>query len=204
MFETQQEKTMSCTIPRVLFLAAVLAANAFGDDQKPRPEQAPAFGDAEYKLGPGDVMEVFVWKEPDLTATVVVRPDGKISLPLIGEFDATGKTVAELQKEVTAGLGRYLAEPVVNVMLKEVNSPRVSVLGNVRKPDVYKMQHKITVLDAIALAGGFTEFARRDRVYVIRNGSKGTQKIKVNLKRLLDESGGDLLYLQQSDTVYVE
>jgi polysaccharide biosynthesis/export protein len=194
---------MAYTIGRVLLLAVVFGATAPGDDLKTQPVQS-AFGDAEYKLGPGDVVEVFVWKEPDLTATVVVRPDGKISLPLISEFDVSGKTVAQLQKEVTIGLGRYLSEPVVNVMLKEVNAPRISVLGNVRKPDLYKMQHKITILDAIALAGGFTEFARRDRVYVIRNGPSGTQKMKINLKRLLEQTGGEVIYLQQSDTVYVE
>ncbi len=194
---------MGYRIPAVLVCAALVAFAAFADDLKPLPVP-PAFGDGEYRLGPGDVIEVFVWKEPDLTATVVVRPDGKISLPLISEFDASGKTVVQLQKEVATSLGRYLSEPVVSVILKEVNAPRISVLGNVRKPDLYKMQHKITVLDAIALAGGFTDFARRDRVLVIRNGSSGTQKIKINLKRFLEHDGNEVIYLQQNDTVYVE
>ncbi len=174
-----------------------MAFPAFSENYKTPPE-------TEYRLGPGDVIEVFVWKEPDLTTTAVVRPDGKISLPLINEFVVSGKSVRQLQTEVTESLKRYLSEPVVNIILKEVNAPRISVLGNVRKPDLYKMQNRITVLDAIALAGGFTDFAKRDRVVVIRNGSYGPEKIKVNLKRYIEGSGSDVLYLRQNDTVYVE
>ena len=190
---------------RILALAALtVTSSAMGGDVK--PSRLQGFGDGEYRLGPGDVIEVFVWKEPDLTTTVVVRPDGKISLPLISEFQASGKSAAQLQNEITAGLLKYLSEPVVNVILKEVNAPRISVLGNVRKPDVFKMQNKITVLDAIALAGGFTDFARRDRDTVIRSGASGTQqKIKVDLKRYLNTRDySEAFYLQQNDTVYVE
>lgn len=190
----------------IILAAAVLAMTASGFAGDVTPQRLQGFGDGEYRLGPGDVVEVFVWKEPDLTTTVVVRPDGKISLPLIAEFQASGKTAGQLQSEITTGLQKYLSEPVVNVIIKEVNAPKISVLGNVRKPDVFKMQNKITVLDAIALAGGFTDFARRDRVTIIRNGSSGTQqKIKVNLKRYLNTRDySEAFYLQQNDTVYVD
>jgi polysaccharide export outer membrane protein len=188
----------------LLALALIGFGPAARADDIPVPQPAPAFGDGEYRLGAGDLVEVFVWKEPDLTSTVVVRPDGKISLPLLGDLHATGKSVAGLQTEISAGLRRFLAEPVVNVILKEVNAPKISILGNVRKPDVYKIQHKLTVLDAIALAGGFTDFAKRDRVMVIRTGTSGTQKIRLNLKRFLEDTEGEAFYLQQFDTVYVE
>jgi polysaccharide export outer membrane protein len=158
----------------------------------------------EYRLGPGDVIEVFVWKEADLTATAVVRPDGKISIPLINEVEASGKTAAELQEEISQRLRRFLTEPVVSVILKEVNAPKVSVLGNVRKPDLYKITHKLTVLDAVALAGGFNEYARRDKVIVIRNSATGAQKFKVNLERFIEKDAVEVFYLQQHDTVYVQ
>jgi len=175
-----------------------------GDKQKPLEIQsAPGF-DRDYRLGPEDLVEVFVWKEPDLTTTVAVRPDGRISLPLTNELQASGQTVTELQGEITKRLARFIANPVVNVMVKEVKSPKISVLGEVKKPDVYKMLQKLSVLDAIALAGGFTEFAKPEKVVVIRNGSGAVQRIPVNVKKLLKAGRGELFPLQPSDVVYVQ
>jgi polysaccharide export outer membrane protein len=159
----------------------------------------------EYQLGPEDVIDVFVWKEPDLTSTVVVRPDGKISLPLANELDASGRTALELQREITERLARYLKDPVVNVMLKQINSLKISVLGEVRKPDVYRIKHRVTLLDAIAMAGGFTDLARPNRVIVLRETDSGRpQRIKVDIKRVVADDDGKAFYLQPRDTVYVE
>jgi len=175
-----------------------------GDKQKPLEIQsAPGF-DRDYRLGPEDLVEVFVWKEPDLTTTVAVRPDGRISLPLTNELQASGQTVTQLQGEITKRLARFIANPVVNVMVKEVKNPKISVLGEVKKPDVYKMLQKLSVLDAIALAGGFTEFAKPEKVVVIRNGSGAVQRIPVNVKKLLKAGRGELFPLQPSDVVYVQ
>ena len=173
-------------------------------EEKGPAAAAPAFGSSEYRLGPGDVIEVFVWKEPDLSTTAPVRPDGKISLPLLNEFEAQNKTVAQLQTEVSTNLRKYLAEPIVTVILKEVNSPRISVLGNVRKPDVYKMHAQVSVLDAIALAGGFNEYAKRNKVIVIRTTTSGIQRFKLNVKKLLEDPSPGIFYLSQNDTLYVE
>jgi polysaccharide export outer membrane protein len=173
-------------------------------DDSTRVPPPRVFGTGEYRLGPGDVVEVFVWKETDLTTTAVVRPDGKISLPLINDIDAGDKTAVELQTAIAQRLQRYITEPVVSVILKEVNAPRISVLGNVRKPDLYKIQHSLTVLDAVALAGGFNEYAKRDHVIVIRNTPDGTRKFKVDLKRFIEKDAGQAFYLQQSDTIYVQ
>lgn len=159
---------------------------------------------SEYRLGPDDVIDVFVWKEPDLSATVVVRPDGKISLPLANELQASSKTAAQLQKEIALKLAQYINDPVVNVMVKQINSMKISVLGEVRKPDVYKIKNQITVLDAIAMAGGFTDLARPNRVIVLRNTNGGQQRIKVNINRVVADEKGTPLYLQPLDTVYVE
>ena len=160
--------------------------------------------EAEYRLGPEDVIEVFVWKEPELSTTVVIRPDGRISLPLASELEASGKTAAELQQEITAKLSKYVVQPTVNVMVKQVNSLKISVLGEVRRPDVYRIKNRVTVLDAIAMAGGFTDLARPNRVIVIRNTPAGPQRIKINIKQLIGDDNGALLYLQTLDTVYVE
>jgi polysaccharide export outer membrane protein len=159
----------------------------------------------EYRLGPEDVIEVFVWKEPDLSATVTVRPDGNISLPLASEIVATGKTASELQQEITEKLkGFYLTEPVVNVMVKQINSMKISVLGEVRKPDVYKIKTRITLLDALAMAGGFTDLAKPTKVVVLRNTPTGVQRFMINVKQAVSDTKGSPFYLQSLDTVYVE
>ncbi len=184
----------------VLLLTGVMLSSA-ADNIKPT---AGAPGEAEYRLGPEDVIEVFVWKEPELSTTVTVRPDGRISLPLVNDLDATGKTGNELAAEITVRLGKYIVQPVVNVMVKQVNSLKISVLGEVRKPDVYRIKNRVTVLDAIAMAGGFTDLAKPNRVIVIRNTPSGPQRIKVDIKRLVADETGAPLYLQAMDTVYVD
>lgn len=185
-----------------VFLMAT-AAIAVGEGLAPPPAAAPSI-DSEYRLGPEDVIEVFVWKEPELASTVVIRPDGRISLPLADELMASGKTAAELQQEITVKLSKYVNQPVVNVMVKQVNSLKISVLGEVRKPDVYRIKNRVTVLDAIAMAGGFTDLARPNRVILLRNTAAGPQRIKINIRQLVAESDGKPFYLQTLDTVYVE
>jgi len=166
---------------------------------------APAAPDPdEYRLGPEDVLDVFVWKEPDLTTAATVRPDGKISIPLIGDLPASGRTASQLQQEITKRLSHFVSEPVVTVIVKQFNSFTIPVLGEVRRPDVYKVSRKITVLDAIALAGGFTEFAKKDHVIVIRKSSSGEQRITINLKKYLKDGTGEPFYLKPSDVVFVE
>jgi polysaccharide export outer membrane protein len=147
---------------------------------------------------------VFVWKEPELSTTVVIRPDGRISLPLANELEASGKTSVELQQEITSRLSKYVVQPVVNVMVKQVNSLKISVLGEVRRPDVYRIKNRVTVLDAIAMAGGFTDLARPNKVIVLRNTLAGPQRIKINIKQLVADDSGAPFYLQTLDTVYVE
>src|SRR5215475_6849460 len=113
-----------------------------------------AYGDSEFQLGPEDVIEVTIYQDKELDRTVPVRPDGKISLPLIGEMPASGKTVTDLQKEIAQRLKQFVADPTVTVVVKEVNSPKVSVSGEVKNPGMYKINYRATLLDAIALAGG--------------------------------------------------
>jgi len=160
--------------------------------------------ESDYHLGPEDVIDVFVWKEPDLSTTVVVRPDGKISLPLANEIEASGKTAVELQLEIVERLRKYVIQPVVNVMVKQINSMKISVLGEVRKPDVYRIKNRVTVLDAIAMAGGFTDLARPTKVIILRNTATGPQRIRINIKQVVEDDNHAAIYLQPLDTVYVQ
>jgi len=184
-----------------VFTSMTLIARA-ADFRQPTYAANPAI--PEYRLGPEDVIEVFVWKQPDLTTTVVIRPDGRISLPLTNELEASGKTAVQLQKEITEKLREYVTQPIVNVIVKQVNSLKISVLGEVRKPDVYRIKNQVTVLDAIAMAGGFTDLARPNRVIVIRNAPSGPQRIKVNVKQVVADGSKAPFYLQPRDTLYVE
>ena len=174
--------------------------------QNTAKEHGGAYGESEYKLGPEDVIEVFVWKEGDLSVpSEVVRPDGKISLPLIGEIQASGKTQAQLEGEISQKLKQFVSEPVVNVIVKEVHSAKVSVLGEVKKPGVYPIKERATILDAIALAEGFTEYAKRSKVTVIRSTAVGEEKhINLNVDELINRSKGDPFYVQPYDKIYVQ
>jgi polysaccharide export outer membrane protein len=186
-------------------IAILTCINARGVAQDGSKTRVGAFGESEYRLGPEDVLEVFVWKEPDLSTTVVVRPDGNISLPLIGELPTNGKTSVELQIEITRKLKKLVSDPVVNVMVKEVNSAKVSVLGEVKNPGVYKIKDRATLLDAVALAGGFTEYAKRDKVTVIRSAADGSSKrFNLNVEQLIKKQQSDLFYILPYDKIWVQ
>jgi len=193
-----RKRVMALSLLTAICAAVVLAAQGLP------PPGPPAPSAAAYRLGPDDVIELFVWKEAELSATVVVRPDGRVSLPLINEIEASGKTVVELQQEITQLLSKFIVQPVVSIIVKQVNSLKISVLGEVRKPDVYRIKTRVTVLDAIAMAGGFTDFARPNRVIVLRNTPTGPQRIKVNIKDLVANERSAPFYLLAMDTVYVE
>ncbi len=193
-------RTTVLTATSILAIMFFVASAA--DTLRPTYAAGPAV--PEYRLGPEDVIEVFVWKQPELTATVVVRPDGRISLPLTNELEVSGRTAVQLQKEITERLREYINQPTVNVIVKQVNSLKISVLGEVRKPDVYRIKNQVTVLDAIAMAGGFTDLARPNRVIVLRNAPSGPQRIRINVKQVVADEGRAPFYLKPLDTVYVE
>ena len=191
-----------------ILIAVVVFAGSLSSAFAQRPAMNPItrpYGESEFKLGPDDVVEVFVYKEQELSTTVVVRPDGKISLPLIGELSVNGKTAVELQKEVAQRFTQFIAQPTVNVIVKEVNSAKVSVIGEVKTPGMYKIKDRATVLDAVALAGGFTEYAKRDKVMLIRIGSNGQQQqFRINVDDQLKGRKGDLSYILPYDKIYVQ
>lgn len=187
-----------------LVLVSLLAPSPALGQSESREQRRQSDSSANaYRLGSGDVLEVFVWKEPDLSTTATVRPDGRIALPLAGELGASGQTTQELQERITSRLQEYLDLPVVTVMVKEVNSPQISVLGEVRRPGRYRVAERVTILDAIALGGGFTEFADRSAVVVIRKTGSGVRRYRINVRSMLRDGGGPF-YLEPLDTVYVD
>ena len=133
----------------------------------------------DFLLGPEDVLDIVVWKNEDLSQKgVVIRPDGKISMPLIGEVQANGRTANQLASQIASRLKEYKDNPVVTVGVKEVNSYYVYVLGEVAKPGKYQLKSHATVLQAVAIASGFTNYASRNRMKVIRHvsGENGTTR----------------------------
>ena len=141
----------------------------------------------EYLIGGEDVLDVSVWRDADLSRTVPVRPDGFISLPLLGEVEAAGRTPAELAKLIGEKLKPFVQEPNVAVIVREVNSARVYVTGEVARPGAYPLRGRISVLQAIALAGGFSDFADKDGIVVIRTSKDGAQ-IPVRYDDLVSDS----------------
>jgi len=163
---------------------------------------ARAWHEQEYRLGAGDKLRIEVYKQDQLSQSLQIRPDGKITLPFIGDVAAAGKTSSELRDSLTSALKEYVTNPVVTVMVQEAASAQVHVIGEVEHPGAQVMQGPRTILQALAEAGGLTEFADRGGIHVLRNSSSGMQNIPFNYKDAL-KGRVDPLYLQPGDTVVV-
>jgi len=194
----------------ILFAVVVfIALMPTGYCQTTRHPVSRAYGDSEFRLGPDDVIEVTVYQDKELDRTVPVRPDGKISLPLIGEMTASGKSATELQKEIAQRLKQFVADPTVTVVVKEVNSPKVSVLGEVKNPNMYKIKDRATLLDIIALAGGETDYSKH-KVIVSRVGPNGEAEfIEVNTRDLIkgkpiNGKKPEPFYVLPYDKIYIQ
>ncbi|MCU1286118.1 MAG: periplasmic protein involved in polysaccharide export [Acidobacteriales bacterium] len=159
----------------------------------------------DYVIGLDDILVVNVWREPEVSRQVAVRPDGKISLPLIGELQAAGETPSSLQVRLTKMLSSVIKSPEVTVIVQDIRSQKFNVLGEVNRPGSYQLNKPMTVLDAIALAGGFRDFARPKKMYVLRRGKDGTtSKMAVNYANLLKGTSADLNFeLESRDTIVV-
>lgn len=145
-----------------------------------------------YKIGPGDVLHISVWQNKNLDRVVTVRPDGMVSFPLVNDIRAAGRTPMELQGALTKKLGLYLTNPQATVVVQQVRSFTVSVLGEVQHPGRYEMRSDgATVLDVLAQAGGFTNFANKGDIGVLRKGPKGTQRIPFRYKKAISGNPGN-------------
>jgi polysaccharide biosynthesis/export protein len=147
---------------------------------------AAVASDPDYKIGPGDVLRVDVWKEPDISRQTPVRPDGKISLPLLSDVQAGGLTTMELTASITAGLKKFITNPQVTVGLVEINSRRIYVNGEVLRAGAFPLLPNMTVLQALSSAGGFTQFARTKQIYVLRTEDGKQVKYPFNYKEVIN------------------
>lgn len=158
-------------IVRQFFMAlvAVFAALIFA--------QAAQAQQSGYIVKPGDILEISVWKEPDLQRQVLVRPDGAFSFPLVGQVDARGRTVMELNKIVSERLSRYIADAVVTISVQQINGNKIYVLGQVNKPGEFIVNPSVNVMQALSMAGGMTPFAASNDIIVLRGQSKEQKAI---------------------------
>jgi polysaccharide export outer membrane protein len=156
-------------------------------------------------IGADDLLMINVWKDPDLTHTVPVRSDGKISLPLVGEVQAAGRTPFQLEQDLTAALRKYMTEPQVTVIVQQTNSLKFNILGQVTKPGSYPLGSGATIVDAIAAAGGFKDFAKKRSIYILRQDGNGNEAhIAFNYDQFIKgKNTAQNIKLKPHDTVIV-
>jgi polysaccharide export outer membrane protein len=163
-----------------------------------------ATNDANYVIGAQDVLDVSIWKEQDISRVVPVRPDGKISLPLLNDVQAAGLTPAQLAAQITESLKKYVTNPQVTVIVTTINSQRVYILGEVTRPGAFPLLPNMTVLQALSSAGGFTQFAREKSIYVLRNENGKQVKHPFNYKNVVSGKNTDQdIVLKAGDTIVV-
>ena len=198
-------KVRSALIALLLMAATVLGSHAQASaDSKPTggdSSQLSAANNSTYVIGPDDTLHVAVWKEPDLTATLPVRPDGKISMPLLNDVQAAGLTPMQLASSITEKLKKYVTDPRVTVVVTAMNSQRIYVLGEVLHSGAMSLSPNMTVLQALATAG-FTQYANTKGIYVLRQVSGKQQKIPVNYKQLIKGNAQNIV-LSPGDTIVV-
>ncbi len=177
------------------------AADKTASKTTPAPSAGPA--GPEYVIGPEDVLHVAVWKEADLTATLPVRPDGKISLPLLDDVQAAGMTPKQLAESVTEKLKKYIADPRVTVVVTSINSKRIFLVGEVMHPGAMPMLPNMTALQALSSAG-LSQFANTKRIYILRTQNGKQQKLPVNYRQLVKGEQIEQNYLLlPGDTIVV-
>ncbi len=180
--------------------AQTLAATAASD-----PNTAQGH-DNSFVIGNDDVLAINVWKEPDVSRPAVpVRSDGKISLPLVGEVQAAGLTPLKLEQSIAAKLQSFISQPEVTVIVQQINSQKYNVLGQVNRPGTFVITNSLTVLDAIAISGGFRDFAKQKAIYVLRQNADGTQaRLPFNYKEVVKGKNQEQnVKIQPKDTIVV-
>jgi polysaccharide biosynthesis/export protein len=204
-------ESSACSAWRMLLaLSVVLAAGcASGPTFPPAPATLPATLDYTYVIGPGDLLQVSVWRNPELSMSVTVRPDGKVSAPLVDELVAQGKTPQQLAREIEQVLGRYVRDPIVTIMLSGGVGPyseQIRVVGEAARPQALSYKNKMTILDVMIAVGGLTDFASGNKATILRTAD-GNKQYAVRLKDLLKRGDvsanvemqpGDILIIPES------
>ncbi len=204
-------RKQSRVVVAVLSLLAVLTGGVAAEEPSkpasaPAPTAVPNHGPAlePYTIGPEDVLAITVWKNDAMSRTVPVRPDGMISLPLLDDVQAAGLTPMQLRDLLAKRLADFIPNPDVSVILTAVHSYKVSVMGEVAKPGRYELGSWTTVVDVLALAGGFTQFAARTRIAVLRPTGKTMKRIPFNYNKVVSAGGEEEnFYLEPGDIVLV-
>jgi polysaccharide export outer membrane protein len=192
---------LSALLPFALLMAPEPARG--GSPASIRNETKTGAAD-EYRIGAEDVLEIHVWNNTVLSRTVPVRPDGKISLPLVRDVGAAGSTAMQLGNVLTRRLATYMSAPEVSVIVREVHSFKVSVLGEVKKPGRYELRSGATVLDAIAMAEGLNDFASRGGIVVLRHDGPTVKRIPFSYKKIVSgHSEEENFYLRRGDIILV-
>jgi polysaccharide export outer membrane protein len=160
---------------------------------------------ARYIIGNDDLLAISVWNEKDISRSVPVRPDGKISLPLVGEVEAAGRTPLQLEQEITTRLRNYITAPQVSVIVEKINSEKFNILGEVLKPGSYSTSLASTVVDAIALAGGFRDFAKKKDIHILRQNADGSQsRLSFNYNDFVKgKNPSQNVHIEPNDTIIV-
>lgn len=193
----------------LFLLLAVQALTTFGPTSAQEPTKSNPNGNnsphlGEYRIGAEDVLQIAVWNNDALSRTVPVRPDGKISLPLLNDVQAAGLTPMELRDFLVKRLADYMPNPEASVLVTEVRSFKVSVIGEVARPARYELRSATTVLDVLALVGGFTQFASRSRIVILRPDGKTMKRIPFNYNKVVSAGGEqENFYLRNGDIVLV-
>lgn len=186
-------------------IVAVLGTSVAAADESSKDGPATArSGPDEYRIGPEDVLQISVWNHEAMSRTVPVRPDGKISLPLLNDVQAKGLTPLQLREFLIKRLAEYMPNPEVSVIVTDVRSFKVSVMGEVPRPGRYELRSWTTVLDVLALVGGFNQYAARSRIVVLRPNGKTMTRIPFNYNKVVSASPEqENFYLQSGDIVLV-
>jgi polysaccharide export outer membrane protein len=181
-------------------LASASAAAVAGQQPAPQPAESA------YVIGPEDVLDVAVWGNTDVSRTIPVRPDGRISLPLLNDVQAGGLTPMQLGVAIAAALERYIADPMVSVIVREVHSFKVTVIGEVKTPGRYELHSRTTVLDVLALAGGFSQYAARSRITILRRQGDAVRELPYDFEKITragSRAGQDNICVQPGDIIVV-
>jgi len=167
-------------------------------------QAAPSSGEGDYLIGPEDVLDIAVWNTAEITRTVPVRPDGKISLPLVNDVQAAGLTPMQLRETLMKALAPYMPSPTVSVIVREIHSFNVTVIGEVKTPGRYELKSRSTVLDLLAMAGGLSQYAARGRIVVLRQDAGVARELPFPYDKLTGKNAGSENFcLKPGDVILV-
>ena len=186
-----------------MLVASVTAAGLAAAQEAPNPPSGALGVDGDYKIGPEDVLDIAVWNNTAISRAVPVRPDGKISLPLLNDVQAAGLSAMQLRDILAKKLAEYVPAPEVSVIVREVHSFKVSVVGEVKRPGRHELKSRATVLDVLAMAEGLGEFAARGRIVILRREGNTVKRIPFNYNKVVSEDGVENILLQPGDIIVV-